>query len=286
MNDADRFGLLGTYRTPRFRYGKTVVCEVRGEVTIVGLSAGPIPWPIGKRGRARSLVVYQGLAKAVRREAEHAVAHWWGITEQTVWKWRRALGVGATTEGTSWLRHDCFEEPWARRARQKALAKARDPERREKIAASKRGKPRPPHVIEALRRANVDSPPSAGARRKMSEAHRRRGLGHLRQAGPGRPERTSWFARYRRPKRHEGRAGPSWRCGAAGGRWGCRTAGRAGRSRGGGGPERTGRGGAIMARCRRQGCRGHTPTPSRGPDGQEAFLPSPPPRPVARLVTA
>jgi hypothetical protein len=30
MEDAERFRLLGKYRTPRFRYGGTVFCEVRG----------------------------------------------------------------------------------------------------------------------------------------------------------------------------------------------------------------------------------------------------------------
>jgi hypothetical protein len=77
MNDADRFKLLfGPYRTPRFRYGKVVFCEVRGEVTICGLSDAPIPWPIGKCGRAKSLVVYGHHADAVRRESNVAVAHW------------------------------------------------------------------------------------------------------------------------------------------------------------------------------------------------------------------
>ena len=64
MNDADRYRLLGRYRTPRFRYGKTVWCEVRGEVEVVGLHEAPIPWPVGKKGRARSLVVFKGLARA------------------------------------------------------------------------------------------------------------------------------------------------------------------------------------------------------------------------------
>jgi hypothetical protein len=87
VNDADHFRLLGTYRTPRFRYGNSVRCEVRGEVVIVGLSDGPIPWLVGERRRGRPcLVVYRGLARAVRRQAEQAVAHWWGISEQTFGK--------------------------------------------------------------------------------------------------------------------------------------------------------------------------------------------------------
>jgi hypothetical protein len=42
VTDADRFRLLfGPYRAPRFRYGRRVLCEERGEVIIVGLSDGP-----------------------------------------------------------------------------------------------------------------------------------------------------------------------------------------------------------------------------------------------------
>jgi len=93
MEDVERLRLLGKYKTPRFRYGRKVFCEVRGEVTICGLSDAPIPWPIGKRGRSRnSLVVYKDLEKAIRRESNQTVAYWWGITPQTVTKWRKALG--------------------------------------------------------------------------------------------------------------------------------------------------------------------------------------------------
>jgi hypothetical protein len=144
MDDADRFKLLGTYKTPRCRMGQRVRCRIRGEVVVCGLTDGPIPWPIGKRGRTRAIIVYKDLARAVRREAEQAVAHWWGVGLITVWKWRKALGVGATTEGTSRLRSEYCEEPWFEQARQRAHAKAGDPDCRAKIAASKRGKPRPP----------------------------------------------------------------------------------------------------------------------------------------------
>ena len=79
MNDADRFRLrFGPYKTPRFRNGKVVSCEVPGEVRIVGLSDAPIPWPMGRKGNGPpALIVFGALAKAVRREANLAVAHWW-----------------------------------------------------------------------------------------------------------------------------------------------------------------------------------------------------------------
>jgi hypothetical protein len=158
MNDADRFHLLGIYHTPRFRYEQGVICEVRGRVTICGLTDGPIPWPVGQRGRNKCLVVDKDLAKAVRREAAIAVARWWGVKRITVWKWKKVLGVEANTEGTARLRQAYSEEPWAVEARAKAHAKARDPARRAKIAAARRGKPRPPHVIEAIARARRGKP--------------------------------------------------------------------------------------------------------------------------------
>jgi hypothetical protein len=84
VEDADRFRLLGKYKTPRIRVGRFVRCMVRGEVQIVGYSDAPIPWPLGRRAGGPSLVVFKDLARAVHRESEQAVAHWWGIHPQTV----------------------------------------------------------------------------------------------------------------------------------------------------------------------------------------------------------
>jgi hypothetical protein len=176
VDDLDRFQLLfGPYKTPRFRVGQVVRCQVRGEVRIAGLSDAPIPWPVCKAGKWLVPVVYQGLAKAVRREFEQAVAHGWGIGKWQVWTWRKALGVPATTEGTSRLRSDYTREPWAVRARRKAVAKAGDPQRREKIAAAKRGKPRPAHVVEAMVRGHRGKPLREETRHKMSATHKARG---------------------------------------------------------------------------------------------------------------
>jgi hypothetical protein len=176
MNDAERFRLLGKYRTPRFRYGRKVLCEVRGEVTICGLSTAPIPWPLCTRGRGRrSLVVFKDLHKAILRESNQAICHWWGITPQTVTKWRKALGVKRNTEGSRRLSSEYAYEPWAIEALKEAQSKARDPERRKKIAAARRGKPRPPHVIEAMHEARRGSHHNEETRRKMSQTHRRLG---------------------------------------------------------------------------------------------------------------
>jgi hypothetical protein len=176
MDDAERFRLIGKYRTPRFRIGRRVLCEVRGEVVITGMTDAPIPWPVGKGGRGRhSLVVYEGLARAVRRESEQAICHWFGVRTTTAWKWRKSLGVEPTNEGTRRLFRDYTNEPWAVEARAKAHAKARDPERCRKIAEAKRGKPRPRHVIEAMRQARLGMRHTEDSRRRISEAQRRRG---------------------------------------------------------------------------------------------------------------
>jgi hypothetical protein len=69
VKDADRIRLyFGHYRTPIFKYGDVVICDVRGQVEIVGPSSGPIPWPIGKRGRHKAIAVF---VVAPRRRALH-----------------------------------------------------------------------------------------------------------------------------------------------------------------------------------------------------------------------
>jgi hypothetical protein len=175
VTDADRFRLLfGPYRTPRLRYGKAVFCEVRGEVTICGLSDALIPWPVGKRGRAKSLVVYGDLAEAVRRESNQAVCHWWGVTPQTVTKWRGALDVGPVTAGTSRLLGAYFADGHGQVMIEKSVARCRDPEVRARMAAPRKGKPPPRHVIEAAAAAHRGKHPSRETRRKMSESQKRR----------------------------------------------------------------------------------------------------------------
>jgi hypothetical protein len=175
MRPADRFRLLGTYRTPRFRYGRTVRCEVRGEVEIVGLHEAPIPWPVGKKGRAKALVVFKDLARAVRRESEVAVAHHWGVGVTAVWKWRVALGVERVTEGTSKRLSDHAREPKVVAGLKKAQAKSGDPTRRAKLAAAMRGKKMDRRVVAALAAQRRGTRHREESWRRMSEAHRRRG---------------------------------------------------------------------------------------------------------------
>jgi hypothetical protein len=120
----------------------------------------------------------------VRREAVQAVAHHFGVTDQTISKWRRLLGiVGQPTKGTHRLKVEHGKERLDD-ALPAAWAKADDPERCRKIAEARRGKPRPEHVVEAMRRGRTGKPQSEEARAKMSAAHRARGT---RPPKAGRP---------------------------------------------------------------------------------------------------
>jgi hypothetical protein len=114
ISDTDRFKLLGTYATPCVRIGDVLSCEARDcDVIVIGYTDGRISWPVGrKKGTSgRSLVVYGDLAEAVRLESNQAVCYWFGVTQQTVTKWRKALGVGVTNDGTNRLRPDYQQEP-------------------------------------------------------------------------------------------------------------------------------------------------------------------------------
>ena len=172
MKARDRVQLrAGPYKSPSIPIGTIISCESRDtDVIVIDYSDAKIPWPIGRRPRlgAKSLIVFGDLAEAVKQESCLAVAHWFGVSTQTVTVWRRNLGVPAVNPGTRALKSDYFFEPWAKRAQKKAWAKGKDPERCAKIAASKVGKKRPPHVIEAMRIGRTGKPQSAETRKKMS----------------------------------------------------------------------------------------------------------------------
>lgn len=173
--DALSIALIGRYRAPRYRYGETVTDSIRGDVIVTRTSDAPIPWPMGKipGSRKPGLVIVAGLEKALRTESALAICHHWGITPQTVSKWRGLLGIDQKTAGARLLRQNRLT-PHLNTAR--ALIDYTKPERGQKIADAKRGKPRPKHVIEALRSANVGRPLSEDHRRKIGEASRRNGI--------------------------------------------------------------------------------------------------------------
>lgn len=166
----------GPYASPRNRYGSTVTDAARGDVVVVALSAGRILWPLGRvKGNSnRALILYGDLARAVRSESASAVAFWWGVTAQTVTRWRKALGVVGPTDGEREVRSEHGLRNW-KRVGPKLLAKAHDPKRAAKISAAKIGRPRSASTVEKMRRTQTGTKHTATTKQAMSATHRKRG---------------------------------------------------------------------------------------------------------------
>ncbi len=160
LGDA-RYNLYGgLYKTPRFRLGQVVVDEVRGEVTIVGITDGKIPWPIGKTKRAKALVIFRGLAKAIRKESVTAIAYWWGVSTQTVTVWRKGLKIQGPTIGEQKLASAYGNHPkFAELVLAKAHETLQDPARTAKISAALRGKPKSAKATTKTRAAKIGAVP-------------------------------------------------------------------------------------------------------------------------------
>src|SRR4051794_1917545 len=103
LPDSERYRLLRLLRTPRCGVGRHLTCLLRGRLKVAGISDARIPWPFVRMGRP-ALIVTPELARAIRRESNAALCYWLGVTGQTVTKWRKALGVLVTNEGTRRLR--------------------------------------------------------------------------------------------------------------------------------------------------------------------------------------
>ncbi len=171
-----RFKLhFGPYRTPRFKIGAVVTDELRGEVKIIGLSDAPIPWPLSFHWRARSVVVYGALVRAIRSESAQAVAHWWGISVGTVRLIRRALGVPAINEGSKWLQRRYARTPEFQRNARKAWANAGTPERRAIAGKARLGRRHSAAARQKIAAANRRRVVTEESRRRRSEAAKRCG---------------------------------------------------------------------------------------------------------------
>lgn len=141
----------GPYVPPEIPPSGVMFCEMRGTVIAKKYTDAPIPWPrVNKTGK-HSPVLCGDLIRAVQTESEIAVAYHWGVGVVTVWKWRKALGVGRVTPGTSREllksgNKGCLQSEIAAKGREAA----RQPEALAKMAATKRGKPAHPNTKAVL----------------------------------------------------------------------------------------------------------------------------------------
>jgi hypothetical protein len=61
---------------------------------VEGFTNAPVPWPYYLGGRlARRLFVCGDLAKALHNERASVIASLFGVSEMTISRWRRALGI-------------------------------------------------------------------------------------------------------------------------------------------------------------------------------------------------
>ncbi|MVN88309.1 hypothetical protein GO986_16305 [Deinococcus sp. HMF7620] len=81
------------YPPPQVRPGDWLDDELLGRVQVGGYHDGPIPWPYRRRTGAHSLILTPALVRAVRTETAGDVQEAFGVSEGTVWGWRKALGV-------------------------------------------------------------------------------------------------------------------------------------------------------------------------------------------------
>jgi Helix-turn-helix domain len=116
VSEEDRIRLLhGPYKPPLVRVGRTLQCQIRGNLVVAKFSDGRIPWPMARNamnlGKGSAMYILCGdLARAIRSESVIAICYWWGVGSVTVAIWRRLLGVQKFNEGTLHL-WSCWRKP-------------------------------------------------------------------------------------------------------------------------------------------------------------------------------
>jgi hypothetical protein len=174
---------FGPYQPPSTRPGRRLFCQIAGTVTVGGYSDGKTPWPYAKHP-GHPLILCGALLRAVRREAAIAVAHHWGVCKGTVRRWRRALDVPPSNEGTHELTRQIALSRDGNQL-ERARAKAKLPKALKKLSESLKGRVQSPATLAALLKA-AKGPRTVAWKQKMSEYWRRRGH------PPGHPESNFW----------------------------------------------------------------------------------------------
>jgi len=106
--------LGGPYAPPAVPTGDRASCLYRDcDVVVTSWTDAPLPWPrcqpLHRRGGC-GLLMTEELVRAIRTESALALKHWLGISDHTVWCWRKGFGVGRWgTEGSRQLHHALSE---------------------------------------------------------------------------------------------------------------------------------------------------------------------------------
>lgn len=154
MRARDKVRLLfGPYQAPPCSIGDELPCEIRGLVPVRCMSTGRIRWPQTRVKRATGFIVCGGLAEAVRRESATAICHWWGVTAQTVTKWRKLMNVPTYNEGTKRLWRELSAEFLTPEVQERARRLANSPAGNAKKRLVNLGrKPSPRQALALARR--------------------------------------------------------------------------------------------------------------------------------------
>ena len=93
--------MQGPYSSPAVKVGDEITCSVRGTVEVRGWhDKGPIAVPLGGvRGSRWSIVVSHDLLRALPIETGVAICFYWALSEFTVLRWRRVLGIDGRATG-------------------------------------------------------------------------------------------------------------------------------------------------------------------------------------------
>ena len=167
---------FGHYSMPNgIGVGDTINCAYRGrEVVIAGITDAPVQW-FSIRNTGKPFVILCGdLIRAVQTESEAAIAHNWGVSDDTVRKWRRTLDVGRMTQGTTLVFRTLFESRIPEDVAERGRIKSKSEVARQKMISSKTGQPMHENTRKALLKA-VKRPKSQNHRKAMSLAHKARG---------------------------------------------------------------------------------------------------------------
>ncbi len=192
-----RYRLLGgPYAAPACRVGRKLYCRWRRRwVSVEGLTDAPVMWPFTQRSGPRSLILCGDLVRAVRDESVAAVAAHWGVGRETVWRWRRALGVNEYNRGTRQLIRDTIPEKVDLARLAEARVASRTPEARAKMSATRKGRKLPAAFLAAAREA-AKQPKPESFRTKLSERLKQEWASGARRPPPrGRPWEAEDLAR-------------------------------------------------------------------------------------------